>query len=244
MSKTSLRKMLAKRNKGLLKIAPAEEDEMLDAIRKGIDAISTSGLEVRVLLRNYINRVGERKARFNRPSILLEKLGIDKNAENMSYLYKLIRAVHTEYVLNLETGKVPYSVLSALPKKNLVEVWQKAKELNEDRPYPSENDIAKVKKSLIDHERALTEAEEDAYLEDICDDSKDRGNKFTDQAPPDLMQDILDLSRDSPKKTGMVLNVFEHFNEKELLKILAIIKNFTSAEISKMIAKLQKECRI
>jgi hypothetical protein len=69
-------------------------------------------------------------------------------------------------------------------------------------------------------------------------------NEPKNQASPNLRQDIIDLSRDSPQKTRMVLDVFEHFNENELLKILAIIKNFTSNEISKMIAKLQKQCRI
>jgi|JI6StandDraft_1071083.scaffolds.fasta_scaffold184755_1 hypothetical protein len=112
------RKRLAKQNNELPKMSP-DEHRMLDVIRVNMHDLSNNKIKLRKSIRDYINVVGEKKARFDKPKILLRKLGIEKNTEDMSYLYKLIRAVHAEYVLNLEAGKVPYSILATLPKKIL-----------------------------------------------------------------------------------------------------------------------------
>ena len=237
------RKRLAKQNNELPKMS-VEEHRMLDEIR--IEIIDWSGckLNLRKALRNYINVVGEKKSRLDKPKILLRKLGIEKNVEDMSYLYKLIRAVYAEYMLNLETGKVPYSVLATLPKKNIEEIWTSANRLKEDRPYPSENDIAKAKRisKKISHEEAMAKADE--YLGDISADSDDPEDKISehkDKVTPNLRRDVLELSRESPKKNEIMLNIFKYFKEKDLLKILAIMKNFTPTEIDKTIDKLKEE---
>lgn len=237
--KENNRRKQAKLNKKTPQVSP-KEDKMLHEICIKIIDWSGSKLGLKIALRNYIDEVGEKKARFEKPSILLSKLRIEKNAEDMSYLYKLIRAVYAEYVLNLETGEVPYSVLATLPKKNITEIWASANKLKEDRPYPSEKDIAKAKKNAkeISYEEAM--AKYDEYLEDV-DESEDEGSEHEDKVTPNLRRDILRLSSEGPKKTKIMFNIFKYMERKELLKILAIMKNFTPTEIERTIDKLKKK---
>ena len=100
--KAQERKRLAKQNNVLPKMSP-EEHRMLDVIRVNMHDFYKDKFKLRTSIRNYINVVGDKKARFDKPRILLRKLGIEKNAEDMSYLYKLIRAVYLEYSLNLKS---------------------------------------------------------------------------------------------------------------------------------------------
>jgi len=233
------RRLQAKQNRKTPQVS-TKENKMLREIRIKINEWSKSKNDIRIALRNFIDVAGELKAQFHKPKILLGELGIERSAEDMSYLYKLIRAVHVEFILNLEKGEVPYSVLAALPKKNLLEIWESANELKEDRPYPSEKDIAKAKKNAkkISSEEAM--AKHDEYLEDV-DESEDEVSEHEDKVTPNLRRDILKLSREGPKKTEIMFNIFEYLERKELLKILAIMKNFTPTEIEKTINKLKKK---
>ena len=234
------RKKQAKLNNELPKLS-SEEQRMLHEIRVKIYDVSAGKLGLREALHNYIRTIGKKKTRLDKPKIILGKLDIKKDVEDMGYLYKLIRAVYAEYVLGLEIGKVPYSVLAALPKRNLVEIWESANKLKEGRPHPSENDIAEAKKTfkVINYDEVM--AKHAAYLDDIPDLSEDEDCELKDRVSPNLKQDILSLSRESPMKSRIMLNIFKYFNEDELLRILGIMKNFTSTEIEEMINKLQEE---
>lgn len=233
------RKRLAKQNNELPKISVAEH-RVLDVIRVNMHDFTENKLKLRTSIRDYINVVGEKKARFDKPRILLRKLGIEKNAEDMSYLYKLIRAVYLEYSLNLKAGEVPYSVLAALPKRNFLEIWESANELKEDRPYPSEKDIAKAKENAKKISYDESEAKLKEYLKDITDESEDESSEHKDKVTPNLRQTLLDLSRDSIDKTETILYVFKYLEKTDLYKILTIKENFTSTKIDKMINKLMK----
>ncbi|MEQ1778844.1 MAG: hypothetical protein ABL863_09920 [Nitrosomonas sp.] len=183
------RRLQAKQNRKTPQVS-TKENKMLREIRIKINEWSKSKNDIRIALRNFIDVAGELKAQFHKPKILLGELGIERSAEDMSYLYKLIRAVHVEFILNLEKGEVPYSVLAALPKKNLLEIWESANELKEDRPYPSEKDIAKAKKNAkkISSEEAM--AKHDEYLEDV-DESEDEVSEHEDKVTPNLRRDDL-----------------------------------------------------
>lgn len=234
------RRLQAKQNRKTPQVS-TKENKMLREIRIKINEWSKSKNDIRIALRNFIDVAGELKAQFHKPKILLGELGIERSAEDMSYLYKLIRAVHVEFILNLEKGEVPYSVLAALPKKNLLEIWESANKLKEDRPYPSEKDIAKAKKNAKKISCKEAMAKRDEYLKDITDESEDESSENEDKVTPNLRRDILKLSSEDPKKTEIMFNIFEYLERKELLKILAIMKNFTPTEIEKTINKLKKK---